>query len=428
MKRTVLAIVLLSLMAGASLWFSIKRPPRHSVSITQDAYIWQRDWNASVKAAATEQRSQFHQFVVLAAEVSPQANPVKTVEVRPNYASLLQANPKIGLAIRVGFMASSVVFDSRSAQTKAVIKAAKNAIANASAAGLSVTELQIDFDCPELELGLYHSWVEVIKPAVAPTPVVITALPSWLRHPEFADLARSAGSFVMQVHSLHKPTSPDAKLTICDPAEAERAVELSSKIGVPFRVALPTYSYLAAFNADGKFLALSAEGPLVNWPADAILRPMRSNPGDIAPLVAKWTAHPPANMTGIIWYRLPVAGDAMNWSPVTLRAVMAGRVPRENLTAEIEHPKPGLVDVYLHNSGDADAMDREAVVVDSDAMISVCEGINGFDRLDQPAGGVTFSDGSSAGRRIAPGERLQVGWLRLDSDREVHAHVIAASP
>jgi hypothetical protein len=41
---------------------------------------------------------------------------------------------------------------------------------------------------------------------------------------------------------------------------------------VPFRVALPTYGYVLAFDRNDKFIRLSAEGPAKEWPDGAQLR------------------------------------------------------------------------------------------------------------------------------------------------------------
>jgi hypothetical protein len=432
-KRLVISVLVFAVVAsiGGLCWNRVHLSVNSvAIPITHDAYVWQHDWSPAVRNAVADQHSHFRRLVILAAEISLGDSSPKVTWVHPDYAVVAKNANEIGIAIRVGPVLGSAAYEPASGETRALCDTAIRSVTDAKSAGLSVAELQIDFDCAESKLAGYRQWVLLAKSVIAPTPVVITALPIWLKHRDFSDLAREAGGFVMQVHSLHQPSGPDAKLTICDPAEAERAVGQASKIGVPFRVALPTYSYMAAFSAEGKFLALSAEGLSVDWPAGAILRPMRSDPSQLAPLVAEWTAHPPANMTGIIWYRLPVQGDAMNWSAVTLKAVMAGRVPRANLVAEIEHSVPGLVDLFVKNTGEADAVDPFSIAAECDGGFVISEGINGFDRLEGADGSVIFS-GSSAiaavgGRRIAPGQRMQIGWLRFASDTEVRAHVVAS--
>ena len=398
-----------------------------TVPMRQDAYVWQREWTPSVHDAVASQHQQFHELVVLAGEVSqlgkdPDA-PGKVTVVHPDYAAIAKSVRTIGIAIRVGPAAGSFIYEADSPQTILLCDTVKNALAAPVAAGLSVAEVQIDFDCAESKLTGYRRWVSAIKANIAPTPVVITALPSWLKHAEFAALAREAGSFVIQVHSLHQPSDPDAPMSICDPVEALAAVNQASQIGVGFRVALPTYSYLAGFSSQRKFLGLSADGPAANWPTGTILRMMRSDPASIAPLVAKWIARPPQNMTGIIWYRLPVPGEELNWSAVTLKTVMTGSTPQPNCILETARNTKGVIDVYLHNIGNGDATSPQRFKLDGQNG-AISEAIHGFTCLEDAKGSVIFLDSSTTGRRIAPGEKIQIGWLRPMWDREVQTDVL----
>jgi hypothetical protein len=65
----------------------------------------------------------------------------------------------------------------------------------------------IDFDCAESKLDGYRVWVEAIQRRVAPLPVTITALPSWLNSRAFQRLAAVATNYVLQVHSVERPKS-----------------------------------------------------------------------------------------------------------------------------------------------------------------------------------------------------------------------------
>jgi len=65
---------------------------------------------------------------------------------------------------------------------------------------------------------------------------------------------------VLQVHSLERPKDINTRFELCDSKAARRAVDLAGKVGVPFRVALPTYGYLIAFDSEGKYLGLSGRG------------------------------------------------------------------------------------------------------------------------------------------------------------------------
>ena len=54
--------------------------------------------------------------------------------------------------------------------------------------------VEVDFDAAESRLDAYRQWVEAIGRRVAPAEVGITALPSWLDAPQFAELARATDS------------------------------------------------------------------------------------------------------------------------------------------------------------------------------------------------------------------------------------------
>ena len=78
------------------------------------------------------------------------------------------------------------------------------------------------------------------------------------------------------------------------------------------------YGYLIAFDAQGKFIGLSAEGPAAAWPEDVRTREVRAEPAAMVELVREWTARRPEAMLGVIWYRLPVEGERLNWPWRTL--------------------------------------------------------------------------------------------------------------
>jgi hypothetical protein len=261
--------------------------------------------------------------------------------------------------------------------------------------------------------------VRAIRAKVSPVPVVITAIPSWLDASGFAELAETAGAYVLQVHSFERPRA-EQRMTLCDPAAARRAVERAGTIGVPFRVALPTYGYLVAFDPVGKFIGLSAEGRAPAWPEDATVRNVRADPTEIASLVAGWSVDRPAALRGVIWYRLPVPEDSMNWRWPTLEAVMAGRSPKSDLRVEQRKDADGVVTLELFNAGEADER-LDATVIVRGGLILSADGVAGF----QAAGGgdeVRFRAPGGAGT-LGAGDRRVIGWVR-PGGREVVARVM----
>ena len=358
------ALFIVAVAAGAWVFF-FWLAPRASGPLRQEVYVWQRAWTQPVRDAVSQHATNFAEIAVLKAEISWSTNrQPQLTRVAVDYETLAKARRPVGIALRIGPYAGPFVppgdfglrgqaqrdpafaaaaqgtNDSKAPSslrsagavqdpsvTDYICNIAAGIVNEARTNRVLLAELQIDFDCAESKLDGYRVWIEAIQHRVAPLPVTITALPSWLDSRAFKRLAAVATNYVLQVHSAERPKSFDAPFTLCDPRAARRAVERAGRIGVPFRVALPTYGYLLAYEPGGKFISLAAEGPRPNWPTNAQLREVSSDAVALATLLQEWTADRPVAMRGVIWYRLPVATDKHNWNWPTLRGVMRGETP-----------------------------------------------------------------------------------------------------
>jgi hypothetical protein len=392
-------------------------PPRNSAPLTQEAYVWQHVQNAGVQNAISEHGSAFRQITVLAAELSwPSHDPAIAPEITrialklPPPASC----PSLGIAIRVHAYHGSFATDSRA--TRQLVTLARELVRRIETSGHRVNEFQIDFDAGESQLDAYRSWLEALRSSLAPIPVSFTALPSWLDHRgDFNRLARAADGFILQVHSLSLPVSPEALAPLCEPSAAMRAIRLAARAGVPFRVALPTYGYEAAFDKSRRFLGVSADGSARIWPEGAVLRTVRADSTELANLVSNLKQQHPASLTGFIWYRLPVEGEKLNWPWPTLAAVMNGRPPVANLHVEsAASPKDAsLILVTLTNSGEADAFQLPRTALEwSGARQIAADALSGFSLDAETVGGARLSP--PAGFRLQPSASIPIGWLRFD--------------
>jgi Protein of unknown function (DUF3142) len=391
-----------------------KAPP-----LSQEIYVWQRAWNGPVREAIAQHGSEFAGLVVLNAEVSWKKGIPQLTHVALDYPALRQAKCRVGLALRVGTFSGPFTADGP--ETKYLLETARSIIAEAQANQVAVKELQIDFDCAESKLEGYRIWVEAIRSKVAPVPVIVTALPSWLNQGSFSALAKATDGYILQVHSFERPKDFNAPFQLCDIALAKKSVAKAGQIGVPFRIALPTYGYLAAFSAEGQFLGLSAEGPARSWPAEARIREVWADPKGLAALVNELRTNRPTALKGIFWYRMPISLDVLNWSWPTLQAVMAGRAPRESSRVVATRPEPGLVEISLVNDGEADLSSWPVIQVRwQNARLMARDGLRDFESMDGSSNSMQFRPRSNAlPRRVAPGERLPVGWLRLSGNVEV---------
>ena len=389
--------------------------------LQQEAYIWQRTWTEAVRDSLAQHAESFSRLVALNAEVTWKQKRPQIIRVALDWEALHEAKRPIGLAMRIG--AYSGPFDGNDELTDWLVKQASSLIAESQANQVQTSELQIDFDCAESKVDGYRVWVEAIRRKIAPVPVTITVLPTWLNQASFKQLISATDGYVLQVHSFDRPRDPDAPFLLCDPAVARRAVERAAQFGVPFRVALPTYGYVVAFDRAGRFVGLSAEGPARSWPEGVQLREVRADPVALAHLVQTWTTNRPASLAGIIWYRLPISEDLLNWRWPTLSAVMAGRSPRESLRAETRRPQPALVEVSLVNDGEADGVAFPVLEVRwQNARLVAGDGLRGFELVE--AGATVAQLRRKSGRdRLSPGERREIGWLRLDNDVEPQVEI-----
>jgi hypothetical protein len=420
-------ITLSALLAGTSSLFfdSHATVERQKGRMPHEVYVWQRHWDPTLLEAIEQAADQTSSFSVLAAEVSWSAGRVDQVVCVPiDYNTLKATQKPVGLALRIG--PYSGPFDKCDSATTLITSLAASLVTDARLAGIEPAELQIDFDCAESKLNGYCQWVRAFREKIHPVPVTITVLPCWLKKKAFAGLARAADAFVLQVHSLEQPKSPDSPIALCDFTAALRWVEQAARTGVPFRVALPTYGYLVAFNEEGRFIGLCAEGPSQTWVGDTNLRIVRSDPIATAKLVRDFRADRPGSMRGIIWYRLPIESDRLNWKWTTLSAIMDGQIPREELQVEVEYPQPELAEVVLTNSGQADlsAEVRIEIECDRDKLVAA-DGLCGFALAETKPSRVYLEYGTTTiSPMIRAGEQWKIAWLRFKHETEAKPHVI----
>lgn len=377
--------------------------------------MWQRDWTPSVQEAVRG-ASDFARVIVLTAEVDLRGDLPRIFRIPLDPAALKASGRPVGAAVRVSSFPTRFADDPQRAD--AVRRVVRDVLAEARVKGLQLAEIQIDYDCPESKLADYRIFLASLRAETGKTPLVITALPTWTgRREDFRDLINTADGYVLQVHSVTQPKGGGTELVLCDPETARWWVNQIARFRKPFRVALPTYSYSVMFNPDGKLLGVSAEGSLFSLPPGARVRKVSSDPEAMAGLVQYWTRDRPAELAGILWYRLPVEGDRMNWSGSTLRAVMAGRTPKGEISAAPREPVPGLVEIDLVNAGEAEAPSPATVRVrwKGEAPIAA-DGLSVY-RVVQGPGEIRLE--RSGNGALRPGERRTIAWLRFADRTEV---------
>jgi hypothetical protein len=178
-----------------------------------------------------------------------------------------------------------------------------------------------------------------------------------------------------------------------------------------------------AFDVNGRFIGLSAEGPAKAWPAEARVKEVRADPLEIAHLVQEWSSNTPPALKAVVWYRLPVAGDTLNWRWPTFSTILESRIPRKSVRVEAHRVETGLIEIGLVNDGELDISSRLAVKARwSGARLVAGDGLHGFQMADRDFSSAKFGTGGRP-YRLPAGEQQVIGWLRLDQDREVRVEI-----
>ena len=399
---------------------------RDAAPLSHRAYIWQRDWNAPVADAIAKQKDALTGFIVLGAEITWKDNAPEVIKPRVDWNALRDCGRSASLALRAG--PGNILIADDAEKVRMIITTAKELIDAARSSGVSLKELQLDFDCAQKKLANYRRWMTKLRDAIKPLPLVITTLPAWLDENEFALLARDAGRFVLQVHSVRVPKD-EKTLPVCDPALARGWVKRAAKLGVPFEIALPTYRFQAGYDADGKFIGIESDSVRPKWPPGTRVKEFATDASAMAALVSEWSAHHPANCEGVIWYRLPIGSDRNNWPAATLRAVIAGRAPKPEVAVLVNKERVGdsplqLADLSLLNTGETDDLPRvEIEIIWAGSSRAVTEALPGWS-VRTESGRARFVPENQVNTRLPPGASRAIGWLRLEPAATIHVEII----
>lgn len=363
------------------------------------AYVWQRAHGPAVTAALAEAPSELASFVWLAAEIDPRARPETTLV--PLAAARASGRP-VGLAVRVHELPAAAL--EAPLAPRALLDAVDTVAARARAEGISPTELQLDFDCPTRGLDAYAAWLPQLAGRAGDVPLTITALPAWLGSPAFARLARASSGFVLQVHSLELPATRDGHASVFDLHAARRAVSRAARVGVPFRVALPTHAYSLAYDARGGLADVRAEDD-DDAPPD---REVAARPEDLSAFVRWLRRARPREAIGVAWFRLPTRDDRRSVTMAGLASLIEGGAPAPRLRASARRDDDGALAIEVSNDGDAPALAPRVEVAFDAAELEAFDATSA--RATRGDGRIVF-DGFALGPRAT----RSLGWVRLAS-------------
>jgi uncharacterized protein DUF3142 len=397
------------------------RPQSHVTPLLQRGYLWQRDWTQAVAVAVTEADRQMDGVVVHGADIQWNAGRPSPIRANLSWQTLEGLKKPVALALRIEPYPGPFVEHDLAAMT--IVREATRLIQDAKAHRLNLSELQLDFDCPQKKLAGYEIWVRTVRTAIRPIKLVLTVLPVWLDERDFPDLLQQSDGYVLQVHSI--PTGHrTGHEVLCDPAFARSWVTKAGALGRPFDVALPTYRCTAGYNPDGNLLGVAMDSVAPVFPPGTRLLEFDSDADALARLVNDWHAARPEYLKGVIWYRLPVSTDRQNWRWPTVTAVMEGRIPLRRIEVSGRGDNP--VDLSISNNGEADVPVNCTVTVTwKDGNLIASDALHGWNIRLEP-GRAFFR--STHGLRLPPGTRIDIGWLRYDRMLPLALHVSEISP
>lgn len=388
---------------------SPKSRPVTAGALPQRGYLWQREWTPSVIDALAQADQKMDGLVVLGAEIRWNGSKPDIIRATISWDALKKAAKPCAIALRIAPFAGP--FAKNDIPACAIRETAAALLSEAQSHGISVHEFQVDFDCAQKKLAGYQVWLNTLRPIVGSVPMVITSLPAWLDEPAFRSLLSEVDGFVLQVHSV--PTQKESgRASLFDPGLARKWVAKAARLERPFSVALPTYWCLAGYDSAGKLLGISMDSVQPAWPGGTRVLEFGTEADAVADLVGEWRTARPIEMRELLWYRVPVATDMRNWRWPTLCAVMAGSRPVHRIEPRAQGDN--LVDLAILNSGQADEMLRQSVVVTwKEGELVASDPLPGW-ALQVGKGRATFLPNPTRRLRLSPGEQRGIGWLRYE--------------
>lgn len=355
--------------------------------LTHDAYVWQRRWTPAVVEAVKGSADLVRDWRLLLAEVDARGRwtsvSIPWKDVRAT------GRPVIGVVRIDGQL-----------DEKRMTSLLEGVVATADGVGLA--GLEIDYDCPTSKLATYAKFLAALRERLSSSMALsITALPTWMGSSDLLRVAAPLSEIVLQVHAIDDP-----RRGLFDPDRAGRWVaEFGRRVGKPFRVALPTYDVRVSWRADGKLAAVEGEMPVA---AAAGGQRLDASPQAVTELLHTLAREAPEGLRGIVWFRLPTDSDSRAWSRDTWRAVVTDRLTPPEITASlVATDRADVWTVVLFNEGPIDASLPRSVRLD--ASCEVGDGANGF-RLGAADGPLKLEAPQSG--RLRAHDRRIVGWAR----------------
>lgn len=289
-----------------------KAKPRE---LSQEVYIWQRQWRDANQSALVESQGTFSGVRILALQAHPRPNGADIwFEVNVNHA-WLQADPRPKVAvIRLDGQLTRL-------NNHQVISKISELVKEWQAQGTVIAGIEIDHDSASSKLAAYNAFLRQLKSQIPNTlKLSITALTAWLSSTEFPSLFEHIDELVLQIHSVSDP-----RLGLFDATQGWQWVEQLSRLAkVSYLIALPSYGS-AVYSTTSDYRVESEvplRMPLAETSSQHLTRQeLMADPEVLQSFVKKLHTLADPNLRGMIWFRLPLEGDKRMWPLSTLIAV-----------------------------------------------------------------------------------------------------------
>ncbi|QPT12553.1 DUF3142 domain-containing protein [Serratia rubidaea] len=392
MKRWAAALLLVLLAFGA--WLAGRHQALSAPPVwDQQVYLWQRVWSTQHAPALAASRDLFSSLRILALQLHPREG----LRVMPVDTALLKQDGRpLWLVARLD--GSQPRWDEERLYSRLL-----QLVQQYRAAGLSVVGIEIDHDAATTRLPQYRDALRRLRRQLpADVQLSITALPAWLDSPQLPALLRQVDSSVLQLHAVLSPQQGlfDSRLAL---RWTQRYAQVTNK---PFRIALPAYG-MGLVGVDAQGAQVESEASLR---VAGSLRELTVAPQHIADFLQRLSAHPQPHLRGVVWFRLPLAGDRRAWSMNTLRRVIRQQPLHSRWQVKMR-PQPqqnGLYDLIIANDGPADAPLPTAVTLAAGDCLAA-DAVGRY-RLDATATQLRFI--RTGDELVRAGQSRPLGWLR----------------
>lgn len=386
--------------------------PPSPINFDQQVYIWQRQWQVAHIEALAQSRATFSALRILALQAHPKEGWI-TAKVDPQ--TLIKDGRPLIAVIRLDGQLPQL-------DEKAIRDKIQQLRINWQALGLPISGIEIDHDCASARLPAYATFLKNLRAELpAALSLSITALPAWLTSPALESVLAQVDHSVLQVHSVNHPA-----LGLFEPKQAEKwAQAYALRSNKPFYLALPAYGMGLIENDDAVPL-VESEVPLNT---SAPLRELEADPEQVAALIHALESAPPKGLVGLIWFRLPLAGDRRAWPLRTLQAVINHEPLRAKVLLQNLH-KGELHQLSLHNAGNISAdLPQQFQVIGKNC--EAADAIGGY-RLQRTATHLIWHRiATTPPRRLSAGQQYAVGWARcetLSQDTASLALILSSAP